>query len=195
MQYLKITVGETIIEIHNSWLGQETITANGRVVSVASSLYGHTHSFVIQEKTGAARYEIITKIMDALMNVGIDVIRNGKFVYKDLHIPYASKPSKSITPEKKKGLEYLRNFDINEAIQAFQDVLNKSPYDWETHFHIACAYSNKEVKELALQHLSKAVEYGLNDTDIIMTHEMLAYIRIQEEFAQFIENDFHWIEG
>lgn len=196
MQYLKVTIGDTIIEIYNSWLGKETITVNGRVVSEASSVYGCTHSFIIQENTGTARYDVTTKIMDSMMNVGVDIIRNGRFLYKDLPLPFASKPTlKSYGPEKKKGMELLRNYDIDEAIDAFNAVIKNAPNDWEAHFHLACAYSNKENKTKSLYHLSKAVEFGLRDKDIIMTHEMLAYIRIQDEFEEFLKNDFHWTEG
>ena len=43
----------------------------------------------------------------------------------------------------------------------------------------------------AFTHLDKAVSLGFRETQNIMNHEALAYIRVLPEFEQFKANQFH----
>ena len=94
---------------------------------------------------------------------------------------------------KNKALKKYKDFDLQDAIEDFKQVLNLDPKDMSTHFNIACAYSLTEQKEKAFSHLSKAVEFGLNDINKIMTHDDLAFVRIQPEFERFKSSGFRQI--
>lgn len=93
---------------------------------------------------------------------------------------------------KKSGLKKYKDFDLQDAIDDFNKVLEIAPQDVSTHFNIACAYSLTEQKEKAFDHLSKAVQYGLNDVNTILTHDDLAYVRIQPEFESFKTGGFRY---
>ena len=43
---------------------------------------------------------------------------------------------------------------------------------------------------MAFYHLYKAVENGYKDFNKIQTHDAFAFIRIQDEFEAFVENDY-----
>lgn len=91
---------------------------------------------------------------------------------------------------KNKALKKYKDFDLQDAIEDFTQILVLDPKDMSTHFNIACAYSLTEQKEKAFLHLSKAVEFGLNDVNKIMTHDDLAFVRIQPEFERFKSSGF-----
>ena len=93
-------------------------------------------------------------------------------------------------PFKKSGLKKYREYDIEEAIVDFQKALKIDPKDASLYFNLACAYSLMEDKEEAFKHLELAVIHGLSDEQRIMSHDDLAYVRIQPEFEQFKLNGF-----
>ena len=64
------------------------------------------------------------------------------------------------------------------------------PKDPEIWFHLACAYSVLENIEDGFSCLKKAVENKLDNTEMILTHGMLAFLRIQDEFDDFLETSF-----
>lgn len=102
-------------------------------------------------------------------------------------------PSTSISrnnPFKKSGIEKFKDYDYDGAIEDFQKALSVSPRDIAVHFNLACAYSLTEEKEQAFVHLSKAVQYGFVDFKKIQEHDALAYLRIQDEFDIFKENNY-----
>ena len=63
----------------------------------------------------------------------------------------------------------------------FKKGLDIEPNDIALNFNIACAYSLTENKNLAFQHLAKAVNLGFNDYERILTHDDLAFVRIQND--------------
>ena len=93
-------------------------------------------------------------------------------------------------PYKKSGMEKYKEYDYNGAIEDFEKSLAVDDSDVATHFNIACAYSIMENKEKAFYHLSKAVELGFRDFEKIKTHDALAYLRIQDEFETFVQNNY-----
>ena len=93
-------------------------------------------------------------------------------------------------PFKKSGLAKYKEFDLDGAIDDFNKGLEISPDDVALHFNIACAYSLSEKKEKAYFHLSRAVDLGLKDFERIMSHDDLAYVRIQPEFDDFKKSGF-----
>lgn len=102
----------------------------------------------------------------------------------------ASKSKGRANPYKKTGLQKYKDYEIAEAIQDFQEGLKIEPNDIALHFNLACAYSMEEQKEKSLHHLSKAVEYGFKDYEKIKTHENLAFLRIQDEYEEFVNNGY-----
>lgn len=93
-------------------------------------------------------------------------------------------------PFKKSGIQKYKEFDLEEAIVDFNKGLEIEPQDIALHFNLACAYSLTENKEKAYYHLAKAKQYGFKDDDRILTHDDLAYIRIQPEFEEFKNSGF-----
>lgn len=93
-------------------------------------------------------------------------------------------------PFKATGLAKYKDFDLENAIEDFKQGLNLEPNDIALNFNIACAYSLTEKKRLAFEHLAKAVSLGFNDTERILTHDDLAFVRIQPEFEEFKKSEF-----
>lgn len=114
-----------------------------------------------------------------------EVIR--KYPSKD---KVTSKPQATTNPHKQNGIRRYRSYDYEGAIEDFKKALSIVPDDLATHFNIACAYSLLEEKEKAFFHLSKAVQYGFDNFDKINTHDALAFLRIQDEFDNFVDNGY-----
>lgn len=93
---------------------------------------------------------------------------------------------------KNKALKKYKVFDLQDAIDDFNQILSMDPKDSGTHFNLACAYSLTEQKEKAFDHLSKAVQFGMNDIQKIMTHDDLAFVRIQPEFEKLKSSGFRY---
>ena len=93
-------------------------------------------------------------------------------------------------PFKKSGLAKYKDFDLEGAIDDFKQGLDISPNDIALHFNLACAYSLTEKKDLSYKHISTAVSLGFNDFERIMTHDDLAFIRIQSDFDAFKNSGF-----
>jgi TM2 domain-containing membrane protein YozV len=94
---------------------------------------------------------------------------------------------------KNSGIKKYKDFDLEDAIQDFKSGLELTPNDPALHFNIACAYSLVENKALTFKHLMLAVANGMKDVNRILTHEDLAYIRIQPEFESFRISGFKTI--
>ena len=93
-------------------------------------------------------------------------------------------------PFKRSGLKKYKEFDLEGAIEDFNQGLQISPDDVALHFNLACAFSLTENKEKSFYHLDKAVSLGYNNYDKIDSHDDLAYLRIQPEFEEFKENKY-----
>lgn len=57
-------------------------------------------------------------------------------------------------------------------------------------FHMACAYSILERTEEGFNCLQKAVTYGLPDTEMILNHDMIAFLRMDPAFEGFLNSGF-----
>jgi TM2 domain-containing membrane protein YozV len=93
-------------------------------------------------------------------------------------------------PYKSSGLKKYREYDYDGAIEEFLKAIELEPRDVATHFNLACAYSLNENTKKSLFHLDKAVEYGFDDFERIKKHDALAFVRIQEDFDDFVVNGF-----
>ncbi len=93
-------------------------------------------------------------------------------------------------PFKQAGIKKFKEFDIEAAIDDFEQALKVDPNDLTIHFNLACAYSQTEQADLAFNHISRAVEMGFNDFARIDNHDALAYLRIQPNWDHFKENGY-----
>jgi TM2 domain-containing membrane protein YozV len=91
---------------------------------------------------------------------------------------------------KKEGVELYKAYDFGGAINAFEKVLKSNPNDIAAHFNLACCYSMIEDKTLSFKYLAKSVALGMKDFQKISTHDGLAYLRIQQEWTNFVANDY-----
>ncbi len=194
MQYLKLRSGKIIIELHNNWLGEETVIVGGQIVSKKSSVYGVHHFFTVQEDGKPVNFVLTTKILDSLMNVAVDVTRNGNIIHENVKLPYGSKPKSASHELKSLGLSKLKNYDMPEAMEAFMAAKELDPDDAEVYFHLACVYSNMEDIKNGYESLKKAVELGLSNQESILNHDMLAFLRIQSEFEEFQSSGYKVIK-
>jgi tetratricopeptide (TPR) repeat protein len=184
MQYLELKVGTTTICFHNSWTGVETVEVNGQILSKKSSVLGTQHHFTLRENGEDMHYTLITKIASDAINVKVDLLKNGNPLYNDIILPYGSKPKSPALVAKQEGLKSLKMYDIDMAIKEFKKALKATPNDPELYFNLACAYSNKENVPDTIKYLKLAIENGFQDTENILTHDMLAFLRIQPEFKE-----------
>lgn len=93
-------------------------------------------------------------------------------------------------PFKKTGIQKYKDFEMDGAIEDFEQGLAIDPKDVALHFNIAAAYSLTEQKDKAFHHISEAVKYGFKDFEKINTHDDLAFLRIQPEFDDFKANGY-----
>ena len=189
MQYSQIVIGDMIIEFHNSWTGEETVIVNGQVVSKKSSVWGTNHYFSLTEDGEAANYVLTSRINENLQ-VRVDLSRNGKIIREDIPVKYGSRPHSPHQKMKKQGLAKLQEYDLEGALEDFEKALPIAPKDPELHFHMACAYSVQERPREGFEALKKAVEHRLQDTDAILNHDMLAFLRMHPAFESFRESGY-----
>ena len=93
-------------------------------------------------------------------------------------------------PFKKSGIKKYKEYDIEEAIEDFHKALKIDPNDVSLYFNLACAYSLMEDKDEAFKYIELSVSRGLKDQSRIMSHDDLAFIRIQPEFQEFKTSGF-----
>lgn len=98
--------------------------------------------------------------------------------------------ARKANPHKEEGKKLYKDFDYEGAIEAFNQALEIEPRDIATHFNLACAYSLTEQAEKAFYHLDKAVSFGFKDFQRIREHDALAFLRVQDAFDAFSENNF-----
>lgn len=84
----------------------------------------------------------------------------------------------------------LQNYDLDDGLHEFRKAEKINPKDPEIYFHLACVFSLKENAADGFACLQKSVEYNLKNREDILTHEMLAFLRIQPEFEAFKEDGF-----
>lgn len=189
MHYQKIKSGATVIEFHNNWLGEETVIINGQVVSKKSSVWGTHHYFNVIEQGHNVRYVLTTKV-NASMQVFLDLKRNGKVVEEDLPVLYGSKPRKPKNTAKREGISKLMEYELDEAIASLRLALDIDEDDPEIYFHMACAHSVQENTKEGFESLRLAVHHKLKNTEMILNHDMLAFLRMHDAFEGFFHSNF-----
>ena len=93
---------------------------------------------------------------------------------------------------KKAGLKYLKNYDLQEALESLHEAAQSEPRDGETFFHLASIYSLQEKTVPSLQNLQTALSLGYGKMEI-HTEDKLAYLRIQPAFKRFVDNGYRYI--
>jgi len=189
MYYKKIKTDKSIIEFHNNWLGVETVIVNGQILSKKSSILGTNHYFTIFEEGKDIPYILTTKV-NAMSQVLIDLRRDGVIIKSDLVINFGTKEKTEQNDFKVAGIKLLKEYEIHEAINALNKGLEFDRNDPEIYFYLACCYSIEEQAIKGFECIKKAIENNLNDKEMILNHEMLAYLRIQEPFEEFLNSNF-----
>jgi len=77
-----------------------------------------------------------------------------------------------------KGVEYLDNAQINNAIEAFQEVIRLDPAKPEGYFGIAMVHEKRKEWTKALEAYEKILEIDPNDTTV---KESIKFIRKQQK--------------
>ncbi len=88
------------------------------------------------------------------------------------------------------GKEYFEEYEVDKALEAFEQARRIDPKNPAIHFNLACAYSLLEEADKAFAHLDTAVALGFDDYDRIRTHEALAFLRVQPLYEAFAANGF-----
>lgn len=99
-------------------------------------------------------------------------------------------PPPKQNPYKTNGVKKYKDYDFEGAIVDFKKALEIDEKDIATHFNLACAYSLNESVQNAFKHLDRAVALGFNDFDKIKQHDALAYLRIQPQYDNFVQQGF-----
>lgn len=206
MYYKKLTSGNTIVEFHNNYAGLETVVANGNTVSQKSSQHGTSHYFTVIEHNRQVRY-ILTSKVNVFGQVLLDLRRAGRLVHSNVILRKGSRkeqprnrqtqrrrPERSFAPKdnkaKKSGLIKLKEYQLEEALEDFKKAQKLDPKDPEIYFHLACIYSVLEKTVDGFEAIKQATKHGFKDENAILTHDMLAYLRLNDAFEDFVESDF-----
>lgn len=189
MHYQKITAGDIIIEFHNNWLGEETVIINGQVVSKKSSITGAHHPFTLLENGKEVKYVLTSKV-DAALQVFLDLRRNQELIQENVPVKYGTGPKQPRNTFKQQGILYLKEYQMEKAAVTLKQAIEISPEDPEIFFHLACAYSVLEQTQEGFESLKKAVNLKLQNTESILNHDMLAFLRLHPAFEGFLQSNF-----
>lgn len=191
----KIEIDGSIIEIQNNWIGVQTILVNGKELSKSFSLSGSNHYFTIMEKGIEKSYILTTKTylkkkkqLLETYQLLVDLKCDGKLIKENVLID-SGPPKRDTNKNKNDGMKFLKDYQIENAIKAFKLGIEYSDNDPEIYFYLACCYSLKERTEKGFECLQKAIEHNLIDQKMIRKHDMLAHIRIQEKFEEFMNSN------
>lgn len=183
----KIKIGEVIIEIYNNWIGVQSIIINRETISKQFSFAGSEHYFTLLEDGVVIPYVLTTKRSSKKgAQMLVDLKRDGKMIKENVLISFITN-KKENNKHKLRGIKFLKAYEIVEAIGAFKHGLEFDRSDAEIYFYLACCYSIEEDATKGFECLKLAIEYNLKDIHLILHHDMLAYLRIQEEFKVFLD--------
>ena len=181
MQYKKIISGNTVIEYFLPCFGKEIVLVNGRVVSKKKALFAADHRFKVIENGKEVRFYLSIK------EGGLELRRNGQLEQKNLPTAYLYRPFNRI---KLKVIQHLEAFKLKSALLYFQEALKIDKKDPDIYFYMACTFSLLEQAKNGFEALARAVEYKLYDPDLILTHDMLAFLRTHDAFEGFLNSGF-----
>lgn len=188
----KLVVENTIIEISNNWIGVQTVLVNKQIVSKIFSFSGCEHQFNVVENGVSVSYLLTIstsskKLLLETNQVLVDLKRNGEWIEKGVLLNIGIQESKISNKQKVKGIKHLKEYNISNAMNALQKAKEVDNDDPEIYLLLACCYSNQENVKEGLACIKKALEKNLPDKDLILKHDMLAFLRIQKEFTELME--------
>jgi TM2 domain-containing membrane protein YozV len=193
---------------HKLYLGKTGGFIGFMILFIVSINVGFPISLIAGVMNGIKLLNMSDQDFDRQYNRGYNVVRRGPLevrreqqMQKYEQIPGYKSMNQSKTkispqnamkanPFKASGIKKYKDFDLDDAILDFKKGLEISPNDVALHFNIACAYSLTEKKSLAYHHLQRAVMSGLKDVERILSHDDLAYVRIQPEYEAFRASGF-----
>jgi len=79
------------------------------------------------------------------------------------------------------------NKEYDKALALFLDVLNASPNDAETHFNVACMYSQLKRVDESIAYLKKAIDKGYANWERIKRDSDLGNIRDSSAYKELIQ--------
>jgi hypothetical protein len=88
------------------------------------------------------------------------------------------------------GINKYRELDFAGAANSFIKSIEKFGDSPQVHFNLACCYSMLKDERMTYFHLEKAVTNGLEDVNKIHEHHALAFIRSDNKFKLFVENNY-----
>lgn len=193
---------------HKLYLGKTGGFIGLMILFIVSINVGMPISLLVGVMHGIKLLKMTDQEFDKQYNRGYTPVRRGPLearreqqMQKYEQIPgnkNVPKPKSKISPQsamranpfKASGIKKYKDFDLDDAILDFKKGLEIAPNDVALHFNIACAYSLTEQKALAYHHLQRAVMSGLKDVERILSHDDLAYVRIQPEYEAFRASGF-----
>ena len=89
-----------------------------------------------------------------------------------------------------KGNDFAAAGKIDEAIGIYKSALVYSEKSPNTHFKLAKMYSLKEDSENSFKYISKAIEDGFSDFEIINNDSSLNFLRNNSGYAGFASNGY-----
>lgn len=101
-----------------------------------------------------------------------------------------SRRTKKKNPFKLSGAKKYEDYDVDGAIKDFEQAIDIAPDDPELHYMMGKAYSLDEQKDKSFYHLTQAARMGHPSIENVKTEDDFAYIRIQPEYEEFLNNNY-----
>ncbi len=93
----------------------------------------------------------------------------------------------------KSGSKKFKDYDMKGALADFLQAVALAPNNPSVHFNLACTYSILEDATKGFYHLEQAIACGFKEKEKIAAHDSLAFLRIQAEFPDFVENGYRMV--
>lgn len=85
------------------------------------------------------------------------------------------------------GLKYFKEYQFDLAEKAYLKALRLAPNHPRLLYDLACLYAMKENPTKGFEYLELAVHKGFKDIENIESNPTLAYLRIQDDFLDFVK--------
>ncbi len=105
----------------------------------------------------------------------------------------SSKRKSTVNKYLKQAKAAYDKMDLLEAEKGFLKAMSADSSNADAPYYLACIYSVWEDKDRAFEYLERAVKNGLKQVTKISNEEKLAFLRIQEEYQEFVDNNYRRI--
>lgn len=180
MSYHLFKIGQNRIVYQLNTFGKETIQLNNKTVLEGRlNQTGKSNNYKLELIDND---DMITTTITSSINqdsqIIVDCYQNEILTHSNVKL----KRGKFKNKFKVDGLAKLEAFDLEAAIVSLHKALELIPYDGEIYFHLACAYSIQEKTKDGLECIRLAMENGFADKTLLMNHDKLAFLRMQDDF-------------